>query len=173
MRRMSFGYVGTTEYDVAQVCLNGHVVNDSYRSLPQHNRDHCPQCGKKTITECLACHANIPGRYRVRGFGGFEKMNRAEAFCHQCGAPYPWTEARLSAAREYVREIEHLSDNEKGILERSLDDLIRDTPNTQVAALRFKQYGTKAGHAAMEGLKAILIQVMAEAAKKAIFGPTP
>ena len=42
-----------------------------------------------------------------------------------------------------------------------------------MAALRFKQYATKAGHAAMEGLKTILIDVMAEAAKKVIFDPKP
>jgi hypothetical protein len=60
------------------------------------------------------------------------------AICNKCVAGYPWTESRLSAAREYVRELERLDANERGILERSLDDLVRDTPNTSVAALRFK-----------------------------------
>jgi hypothetical protein len=171
MRRMSFGYVGTTEYDVAQVCLNGHVVNHSYRFLPQHNCDHCSQCGEKTIIECPECQTNIRGQYRVKGFGGFEKINQAPAFCHKCGASYPWTESRLSAAREYVRELDRLTENERGILERSLDDLLRDTPNTQVAALRFKTLTAKVGPAAIEVLKGILIEVVKESAKKAIWGP--
>jgi hypothetical protein len=69
--------------------------------------------------------------------------------------------------------LNRLDANERGVLERTLDDLISETPRTQVAALRFKQYATKAGHAAMEGLKTILIDVMAEAAKKVIFDPKP
>jgi hypothetical protein len=36
-----------------------------------------------------------------------------------------------------------------------------------------KQLSAKAGHAAVAGLRAILIEVMAETAKKAIWGTTP
>jgi hypothetical protein len=157
-------------YDVAQICLNGHVVNDCYRWQPQHNSDHCSLCGQKTITKCLKCKADIPGHYRAEGVISWSGSGPAPAFCHKCGSGYPWTESRLSAAREYVRELERLNDNEKGILERSLDDLVSDTPKTQLAAVRFKQYAAKAGHVAMEGLKAILIDVMAETAKKSIWG---
>ena len=93
----------------------------------------------------------------------------APAFCLKCGTGYPWTESRLSAAREYVRELDRLSENEKGILSRSLDDLVRDTPNTPVAALRFKQLVAKAGNVAMEGFKTILVEVIAESAKRQIW----
>jgi hypothetical protein len=157
-------------YDVAQICVNGHVVNEYSRSQPAHNSDHCPQCGAKTITACPKCSAITRGYYHVSGAVSFSGMTHAPGFCHNCGKPYPWTESRLSAAREYVREMEHLSDNEKGILERSLDDLVRDTPNTPVAAMRFKQLVLKAGPAAMEILKTILIEIMAEPAKRAIWG---
>jgi len=75
----------------------------------------------------------------------------------------------LSAARELVRELDKLNENERGILSRSLDDLVRDTPNTAVTALRFKQLVAKAGRDATEGLKTILIEVLAESAKKLIW----
>jgi hypothetical protein len=97
-------------------------------------------------------------------------VKQVPAFCLKCGNAYPWTEASLSAAREYIRELERLDANERGILDRTLDDLISDTPNTPVAAVRFKQLVLKAGPAAMEILKTILIEIMAEPAKRAIWG---
>lgn len=158
-------------YDVAQVCMNGHVVNEFARSQPEHNCDHCPECGGKTITACPKCETPIRGFYHSSaGVSITPGATHGPSFCYKCGSPHPWTESRLSSAREYVRELDRLTDNEKGILERSLDDLISETPRTQVAALRFKQYAAKAGHTAMEGLKSILIEVMAETAKKAIWG---
>jgi hypothetical protein len=159
-----------TGYDTAQICLNGHVINDGYNWCPQHNADHCSQCGQKTIIECPKCHVRIPGNYHVQGIGTSRRLKCAPAFCHGCGNGYPWTESRLSAAREYVRELERLDANDRGILDRTLDDLVRDTPNTPVAALRFKQLVVKAGPVAMEALKTILIEIMAEPAKRAIWG---
>ena len=155
-------------YDVAQICLNGHVVTASYNSYPQHRSPHCDQCGAGTITVCPKCSTAIRGYYRVPGVVGFHDFH-APAYCSQCGAPYPWTEARLNAARELVRELDRLDPNEKGILNRSLDDLVRDTPNTAVSALRFKQLVAKAGPFAMEGLKTILYDVLAEGAKRLIW----
>jgi hypothetical protein len=72
-----------------------------------------------------------------------------------------------------MRELERLDANERGILDRTLDDLVSDTPRTPVAALRFKQLVLQAGPVAMQVLKDILIEIMAEPAKRAIWGPTP
>jgi hypothetical protein len=95
-----------------------------------------------------------------------------EPFRHQCGAGYPWTESRLSAAREFVRELDRLNDNEKGVLSRSLDDLVRETPNTPVAVLRFKQLASKAGGTISETLRSILVEVIVESAKRQIWPST-
>lgn len=91
------------------------------------------------------------------------------SFCYGCGAPYPWTDARLSSAREYVRELERLSENERGILSRSLDDIVADTPRTTVAALRFKELVAKGGSVASDALKTILFDITVEAAKRIIW----
>ena len=37
------------------------------------------------------------------------------AFCGSCGAPYPWTEARLAAAREMAKDLEALNETVVGI----------------------------------------------------------
>lgn len=97
------------------------------------------------------------------------REERPELLCHQCGAGYPWTESRLSSATELAREMETLSDNEKGILSRSLDDLVRETPNTPVAILRFKQLMAKVGKPAADALKSILVDVIVESAKRQIW----
>jgi len=156
-------------YDVAQICLNGHVINDRSASQPEHNSPHCDKCGAETITQCPKCKTDIRGYYHVPNVVSLTGPDPAPAFCPKCGTAHPWTESRLIAAREYVRELDRLTDNEKGVLSRSLDDLVRDTPNSPVAALRFKQLVTKAGSAALDGLKTILVQVITESAKRQIW----
>jgi hypothetical protein len=156
-------------YDVAQICINGHVINERSESQPEHNTPHCDKCGAQTIAACPRCKNKIRGYYHVPNVVSLCGPGPAPAFCPHCGEGYPWTEAKVSAARELVREADRLSENEKGMLSRSLDDLIRDTPNTPVAAVRFKQLVTKSGPLVMEGLKKILVDVIAESAKKMIW----
>jgi hypothetical protein len=113
-------------WDTTQICLNGHVINRRYESWPTSNSPHCPQCGVRTITQCPSCNTKIRGGY----VGGMPSLTeeKTDPFCHQCGAAYPWTETSLIAARELIREIDRLNENEKGLLSRSLDDLVRETP---------------------------------------------
>jgi hypothetical protein len=46
-------------YDVAQICLNGHVINDSVKKYPQHNKKFCDKCGVATINNCPNCNTEI------------------------------------------------------------------------------------------------------------------
>ena len=94
---------------------------------------------------------------------------RRPSFCHKCGKPYPWTEATLRAAQELSDEIEGLTHAERNVLKRSLDDIVRDTPQTTVAATRFKRLAAKSGKAAAEGFRNILIDVVSGTAKKIIW----
>jgi len=80
-------------YDTAQVCLNGHVVNDAVRSSPESNQKYCERCGAATITACEKCKQSIPGYYHsdtVVVIGG--RTMDAPPHCANCGAPYPWTD---------------------------------------------------------------------------------
>src|SRR5438105_3047900 len=92
-----FGSRGESWYDVAQICRNGHVVNDSAKQSPQHSTAFCERCGQPTITQCENCHLDIRGDYHIPNvFGG--SYDRP-AFCIGCGSPYPWTVSAIQAAK--------------------------------------------------------------------------
>lgn len=161
-----------SHYDTAQVCLNGHVTNQNFRDKPVHNVDHCRKCGDRTIVNCPACKTEIRGSYEVPevaiiGRGPFA----APAFCHKCGKAYPWTEKKLLAAKDYAADLEKLTPEEREQLKSSLDDLIRETPRSELASLRFKKLIKKAGKESYEGMKHVLTALVSEAVKKVIFGP--
>lgn len=37
-------------WDVAQVCLNGHLVTSTAATYPQHQEKFCSRCGAQTLT---------------------------------------------------------------------------------------------------------------------------
>jgi hypothetical protein len=112
-------------YDVAQVCLNGHVVNFFAGSLPEHNENFCSTCGEKTIIQCPHCNTKIRGHYHMFGATSF-LPEVSPAFCHNCGKPYPWMEDRLETAKELLYHDDKLSldDREKlwGLLRYVMSD---------------------------------------------------
>ena len=61
---------------------------------------------------------------------------------------FPWTSARLAAAKESAGEVEGLSEDERETLKNSLDDLTADSPKTEVAASRVKALIAKSGKVA-------------------------
>ena len=89
--------------------------------------------------------------------------------CPDCGKPYPWTEIKLKAAQELADELDSLSAEERSLLKKSLNDIVRDTPKTTVAATRFKRLVAKAGKSAADGFRDILVDVLSEAVKKVIW----
>lgn len=84
--------------------------------------------------------------------------------------PFPWTQSKLMAAHAFIQELEKLSDDEKAMLETSLDDMIREAPSAPTAAMRFKRLMTKAGSTAASGLREIVIDLLSEYLKKLTFG---
>lgn len=70
-----------------------------------------------------------------------------------------------------VEESEGLSPEEKEQLKKSFDDLMRDTPRTELAAMRFKKLAIKTGKDAAAALRDIVVQLASETAKKLILGP--
>jgi hypothetical protein len=71
-----------------------------------------------------------------------------------------------------AEEVEGLTKEERQSLRASLDDLVRDSPHTTVAATRFKRIAGKAGKGAADAFKEILIGVISETAKKVIWPST-
>src|SRR5262245_59758433 len=147
--------------DIAQICLNGHVINSSTKEYPQFSKKFCKDCGAATITQCVHCNAEIQGTYHVPDslFIGSLPM---PAFCSDCGSPYPWTESKLQAARELANELDGLSPSERESLAKTLDDLVKDTPNTPVAATRFKKIVAKTGKEGLSAFRDILVDIVSE-----------
>ncbi len=63
----------------------------------------------------------------------------ADAFCYNCGKPYPWTESAFEKAEMIINELDSLSDTEKEKLCKSLKDLYNETPKTDYAILLVKK----------------------------------
>jgi hypothetical protein len=156
------------EFDVGEICLNGHATNGSAKFSPEFCQTFCQRCGETTIQACPQCHVEIRGRYRV------EITTRPYVpprFCHNCGKPYPWTARTLEAAKVDALELQTLTTEERVQLAQSLDDLVKDTPMAQVAAGRFKRLASKAGRGAPECFKDVLVDLVSETVKKTIWGP--
>ena len=89
-------------------------------------------------------------------------------FCPDCGKPYPWTEAKLKAAQEFSDMLEELNSEERALLKKSLNDIVLDTPQTTVAANRFKMLAAKVSKVAAEQLRELVVDIASETAKKII-----
>jgi hypothetical protein len=156
-------------YDVAQICENGHVINSMARGYPNSNQDYCDKCGAPTLMACPSCQTAIRGDYHVPGVISFSDY-RVPSFCYKCGEPFPWTAAALRAAEELAEELEGLTDDERESLKKSLNELVRETPNTRVAETRFKRIMKKVGKDGYESMRSILTDIVSETVRKTIFG---
>ena len=155
-------------YDTAQICTNGHVITSSLVTSPEIGQKFCKKCGAPTIINCQVCNVSIRGFHHLKGVIYFPDYE-LPSFCHECGKPYPWTEVKVKAARDLSDEMNDLSNEEREILKKSLDDIIRDTPETTVAATRFKKIISKVGKPAAGAIRDILVDIASEAAKKVIW----
>ena len=158
-------------YDTAQVCGEGHLLNAFAGSRPENNVKHCSQCGAVTLTTCPSCREPIRGYHFVgssRGNGA--GPDEPPSYCHNCGKPYPWVEKRLAVASAIIEEMQDLTDSEKEELSKSLSDLVRDVPATELAVLRFKKYLPKAGAAVYNAFKSVMISVATDEVKRKLFG---
>lgn len=147
-------------YRVAQVCLNGHAITDAADAHPELRAKHCSKCGAETTMACEKCSADIRGDYHFPGVFAVGEEYVAPRFCHACGRAYPWTEAKLRTAAELIEELDELSAEEKSKLKSSVDELARDAPSKEVAALRIKKTFLKLGKGGADSLRQLLVDVL-------------
>ena len=83
----------------------------------------------------------------------------------------PRTERRIASAVELVGVGANLPAEEVQQFQSDLTDLTKDSPKTQVASLRFKKVMAKVGTEIASSVREIVVDVLSEAAKKAIWGP--
>lgn len=153
-------------YHVAQICLNGHIINSMYDAYPEFNQNFCDKCGVRTITECPHCNSNIKGYYE----GSFKFMKHTPSYCFNCGNPYPWTESALKSAQELLELEGVLSKEDLDYFNENKSSLIADTPNSKVVATKLKLFISKVSSSTGSVLKDIIVDVASESVKKIILG---
>lgn len=160
--------------DSALICENGHVVNDYATHRAGLNKKFCARCGARALSECPSCRAPIPGGYTyAHDYGTFPTDDFAferAGFCGECGSAYPWTVATLAASRELADSLEALSDEERGLLKRSFEEIARDTARTEAAGIQIKKLMAKVGGEAGKAVGRLAMELATQAAKGAIFG---
>jgi len=156
-------------YEVAQVCLDGHMITNRYNRNLELRKRFCDKCGAETIHQCRSCNTPIQGKYIVEGAVVLGSgPGSPPSYCHNCGKSYPWTERRLETARYLIEEADELNE-EKEELVSSLPDLVNDTPRTASAAARLRKALSKVGEHTALALKEIFIEIASETAKKLLF----
>jgi hypothetical protein len=170
---LKFGSDDDSDYDTALICLNGHVVNSHARSDAPRNRPFCAICGSRTVSECSGCHAPIQGGTFDNHYGRLEfvPIRAAPKFCDRCGNAYVWTGKRIEAAKELAKELEGLSEEERSTLSQSIDDLVKDGPQTQVAIVRSRKLLAKVTGPAVRAFRDVVVEIAAAGAAAKIFGP--
>jgi hypothetical protein len=153
----------------AAVCLNGHTATSSAESFPPGK--FCETCGAALIMQCQKCRAAIRGYYHVDGVISLGDHYTPPAFCFNCGEAFPWTAARLAAAKDLTDQIDDLSDNDRSKIKEALEEISRDGPRTEVGATRLKKLLGKAKSAVGQAVWKASIEIATEAAKKLMLPP--
>ena len=125
-----YGSVVNYQYDVAEICERGHIINENVGRNPNESKPNCRHCGAKGITECPSCHKPIRGRiiYDSHSLTTEPHMRRPD-YCAECGKPYPWTFAGIEIAQEMIEELSALDDEDRQVLREALPSLIQRTGN--------------------------------------------
>lgn len=148
-------------WDVAQVCLNGHLVTSTAATAPQYQEKFCTKCGAETLMKCPRCKGDVRGHLHQANVIG-PGPEHPNAYCHECGAAYPWTERALAAAKEAIEADLGLQEADKRALNESLEDLVRETPRTPVAISRFRKLRLAAPGEIWEILRGLLVNVVSQ-----------
>jgi len=157
------------QYDVSQVCLNGHIRNDTIHLHPESNEEYCARCGEKTITQCPGCSADIRGamliqRPRSRP-QACESLTAAPAYCLKCGKPYPWTENKIKTAIQIFTEFGNLDKTERKTIEDDIKNIAKDVPQAELSAMRIKRIWEKYGRVAYNVIMEFASKTAAEILK--------
>lgn len=163
-------------YDIQQVCENGHQITACYNLYPKRRKEFCQNCGALTLTACPTCSKEIQGnRTRIhesfldsrRGGSKIIPVGRANVpnFCSNCGKPYPWTERKIAAAKQLFEEFGDLDDKQKETIEEDINNITKDTPQTELSAMRIKRIWKKSGKIAYNVVMELASKIAAEMLK--------
>lgn len=160
--------MGVNDYYTMLVCENGHVLTDCLERS-SNDTPYCSECGAKTLSKCPKCGAKIRGELRDSGVVMIGFTTSAPNYCPECGSPFPWTAASLEALRELAELDDALDSIDADVLVESAEKAMTDNPKTKVSAMRVKKILGKAGKATASAARDLLVDVLAESAKRTIW----
>lgn len=166
-----------TIFENSAICEKGHLLSASVSDSPEYNSvKFCPRCGSAKITSCRSCQAPILGQrfyektstFINRIAGSLTDTGRVStqvikepvseeynvpSFCHNCGAPYPWTEATLREFDTIIEMSNDLLDDERSKLKVLFPYLLSDQPETVSASIQFSKILQKAKQPTINALR--------------------
>lgn len=143
-------------YDVQQVCENGHQITGCCTIHPERQKKFCQECGAATISVCPSCSEGIQGDpIEVRQSwadarrGGSKMVSGrpvdVPAYCSNCGEPYPWTKNKILIAIQMFAEFGDLDEQEKKTIEQDINNIAKDITLAELSAMRIKRIWGKYG----------------------------
>lgn len=156
------------DYYTMLVCRNGHVITDQLEIAGCDDK-FCNECGAPTITKCPTCNAKIRGDSMGGGVVFLGYSTPAPKYCSECGSPFPWTESTIEALKELAEFDDALNAEDAKALAESVESTLSETPKTKVAAVKVKKILGKAGEETAKAARDLLVDVMAETAKRTIW----
>lgn len=155
-------------YDVQQVCENGHQITGCYNIGEGERQEFCQKCGAPTIIACPICNKEIQGdKLGEDWHGGWNSIagSVVPSYCHNCGKPYPWTENKIVTAIQIFAEFGDLSEEEKETIEQDITNIAKDIPQAELSAMRIKQIWGKYGKIAYNVIMEFASKTAAEVLK--------
>lgn len=156
------------DYYTMLVCESGHVLTDCLECSSDDSK-FCDKCGARTISACPSCGAKIRGDLIDSGVVCIGFTPVAPKYCPECGEPFPWTVASIEALRELAELDDDLNEADREMLVESAETAMTENPKTKVSALKVKKVLSKAGKATASAARDLLVDVLAESAKKMIW----
>lgn len=154
-------------HDIAQICLNGHIINGSSTRQPERNQKYCSDCGEKVIDRCLKCGNTFIGDLHMEGMY-FPMGKKVPQYCPNCGEAYPWTNAKFEALNDMIDLMDEFEGTEKEELKEIGKVISTNNPKSEVSVYKIKKYLGKIGNSAGEKLESLFIEVASETAIKAM-----
>ncbi|HET9275660.1 MAG TPA: DUF2321 domain-containing protein [Gemmatimonadales bacterium] len=130
-------------------CQNGHRLVQTGRTSVL-----CPLCGGESVSECPGCREPLSA-----------EDSAPPKYCGTCGRPFPWTELEMSGVRVAIRELAGLAPFERYQLRRSIDHVIRETPETPHAIARINGALARIGGETAASLRELFLNIAAEDVK--------
>jgi hypothetical protein len=159
-------------YGNVLVCMNGHVIT-AQANDDQIPEKYCATCGDEIINKCLKCGTYIKGIPRLVShinppYSYFGNPYIRQSYCTSCGEAHPWTLRGEAAAYELIELATALTPQEKEEWKQTIPVLIKESPKSGVALIKFKNLATKAGVEIGKAVKEVVVGVVAEVVKAAI-----